>query len=70
MFTNCIDFFEATTSLSQFHSGRANFTFDTLAGRLITAGLEQLSKRFDLSFLFGTAPRDFTISRCVLGYIC
>ena len=47
----------------QWHTRRSNFTFDTLQGQAITKGLEQLSKRFDLDALFGTAPHDFTISR-------
>lgn len=47
----------------EYHTGRSNFTFDTAFGRSITSGLQQLSKKFDLSFLFGAAPQDFTISR-------
>ncbi|GJF00129.1 metallo-dependent phosphatase-like protein [Phanerochaete sordida] len=47
----------------EFHSGRSNRTFDTLQGRQITSGLQQLSKQFDLEELFGTAPHDFTLSR-------
>lgn len=47
----------------EFHTGRSNHTFDTFQGREITSGLEKLSKRFDLDFLYGTAPRDFTLSR-------
>ncbi|KAI0310758.1 Metallo-dependent phosphatase-like protein [Amylostereum chailletii] len=47
----------------EYHTGRSNFTFDTWPGKLITQGLNQLAKRFDLSSLFGTAPQDYTISR-------
>lgn len=32
-------------------------------GRRITRGLKALATRFDLDFKFGTAPRDYTISR-------
>ncbi|RDB25253.1 hypothetical protein Hypma_007377 [Hypsizygus marmoreus] len=47
----------------EYHTGRRNFSFDTLKGKFITTGLKALAKRFDLSFLFGTAPRDFTINQ-------
>lgn len=47
----------------EWHSRRSNFTFDTFLGQSITKGLENISKRFSLDFLFGTAPHDFTISR-------
>ncbi|EIW54383.1 uncharacterized protein TRAVEDRAFT_173577 [Trametes versicolor FP-101664 SS1] len=47
----------------EYHTRRSNFTFDTLQGALITKGLNALSKRFNLSDLFGTAPHDFTISQ-------
>lgn len=54
----------------QYHTRRSSFLFDTLAGRLITKGLEKLSKSFDLDFTFGTAPHDFTLSRYVLPSNC
>ncbi|EKM48454.1 uncharacterized protein PHACADRAFT_108911, partial [Phanerochaete carnosa HHB-10118-sp] len=47
----------------EYHTSQKNETFDTVEGREITAGLEQLFNQFDLSFLFGTAPRDYTLSR-------
>lgn len=47
----------------QYHTGRSNFNFDTSSGKSISSGLKALAKRFDLSFLFGTAPRDFTINQ-------
>ncbi|KAI5117465.1 hypothetical protein M0805_004068 [Coniferiporia weirii] len=47
----------------EFHSGQSNRTFDTLEGRNITTGLNQLADKFDLSFLFGTAPHDFLVNR-------
>ncbi|KAI0343630.1 hypothetical protein BDW22DRAFT_1328874 [Trametopsis cervina] len=51
----------------EFHTGRKNSTFDTLSGRAITAGLEQLAKRFDLADQFGVAPHDFFIDRAAYG---
>ncbi|KAJ7913903.1 Metallo-dependent phosphatase-like protein [Mycena leptocephala] len=47
----------------EFHTGQGNFSFDTPWGRSITKGLEQLAKSFDLSFEYGVAPHDFTLSR-------
>jgi hypothetical protein len=47
----------------QYHTGQGNFSFDTPWGRSITKGLEQLAKSFDLSFEYGVAPHDFTLSR-------
>ena len=51
---------------SQYHTGRGNWTFDTLQGSLFTHGLNDLAKRFDLSQEFGVAPQDYTINQCVL----
>ncbi|KAJ6537409.1 Metallo-dependent phosphatase-like protein [Mycena vulgaris] len=45
----------------EYHTGRGNFSFDTTRGRSITKGLEQVAKKFDLSFMYGTAPHDFNI---------
>ena len=47
----------------QFHTKRNNFDFDTVQGLAITAGLNNLAKKYDLSFLYGTAPHDFYLSR-------
>ena len=46
----------------QYHTQRNQLNFDTSSGKSIDTGLEKLSKKFDLSFQFGTAPHDFTIS--------
>ena len=48
---------------SQYHTNRRDSSFDTSKGRMITKGLEVLAARFDLAFKFGTAPRDYTLSR-------
>ncbi|KAI0090834.1 Metallo-dependent phosphatase-like protein [Irpex rosettiformis] len=47
----------------EYHTGRENVTFDTASGKSITKGLEELAKRFDLDFEFGTAPHDYYIDR-------
>ncbi|KAF7968586.1 hypothetical protein HWV62_30081 [Athelia sp. TMB] len=47
----------------EYHTGISNRTFDTPLGQYITRGLNALAKTFDLSFLFGTAPHDYTLSR-------
>jgi len=47
----------------QYHTGIKNKKFDTSSGRSITQGLKKLAKAFDLSFLFGTAPQDYTLRR-------
>jgi hypothetical protein len=47
----------------QYHTHRHRSSFDTFLGRRITAGLKSLATKFDLSFKFGTAPRDYSISR-------
>ncbi|OCH90565.1 hypothetical protein OBBRIDRAFT_834882 [Obba rivulosa] len=43
----------------EYHATTSNFTFDTLEGRLITAGMQQLAKDFDLGFQYGVAPQDY-----------
>ena len=50
-------------SFRQYHTKQQNSTFDTSQGREITAGLEALAARFNLSYQFGTAPQDYTLSR-------
>ncbi|KAF9262645.1 hypothetical protein L218DRAFT_960124 [Marasmius fiardii PR-910] len=47
----------------EFHTRRDDRSFDTDQGRSISKGLQELAKRFDLNFTFGTAPHDFTISQ-------
>ncbi|KAJ7632877.1 Metallo-dependent phosphatase-like protein [Roridomyces roridus] len=47
----------------EYHTGRGNFSFDTAWGQSITRGLEKLAKTFDLSFQYGVAPHDFTLSQ-------
>ncbi|KAH9485625.1 hypothetical protein JR316_0002535 [Psilocybe cubensis] len=47
----------------KFHTGKNEFDYDTLQGENITMGLKQLAEKFDLSFQFGIAPHDFTISQ-------
>ncbi|KAJ8591055.1 hypothetical protein M405DRAFT_735789 [Rhizopogon salebrosus TDB-379] len=47
----------------EYHTQTSNQTFDTGYGRSITRGLEELAVRFDLSYLYGTAPQDYTINQ-------
>jgi hypothetical protein len=47
----------------EYHTVRSSRTFDTDQGQQITKGLHNLSKEFDLDFVYGTAPHDFTITR-------
>ena len=48
---------------NQYHTQMSNQTFDTGYGRSITSGLQALAERFDLSFMYGTAPQDYTINQ-------
>ncbi|KAH9042283.1 5'-nucleotidase, partial [Lactarius hengduanensis] len=47
----------------EYHTNSRDSSFDTSTGRKITKGLEALAARFDLDLKFGTAPRDYTLSR-------
>ncbi|TFK84753.1 hypothetical protein K466DRAFT_601739 [Polyporus arcularius HHB13444] len=47
----------------EYHSRQRNATFDTLQGKSITKGLNDLAKQFTLNMLYGTAPHDFTLTR-------
>ncbi|KAG6875544.1 hypothetical protein C0992_003402 [Termitomyces sp. T32_za158] len=47
----------------EYHTRKEETEFDTKSGESITAGLKALAAAFNLDFLFGTAPHDYTISR-------
>ncbi|KAG6816709.1 hypothetical protein H0H87_003684 [Tephrocybe sp. NHM501043] len=47
----------------EYHTGRKSSQFDTGVGKSITQGLKALAKAFNLDFVFGTAPHDFTIDQ-------
>ncbi|KAH8994624.1 Metallo-dependent phosphatase-like protein [Lactarius akahatsu] len=47
----------------EYHTNSRDSSFDTSIGRQITEGLKELAARFGLDFKFGTAPRDYTLSR-------
>ncbi|PIL33613.1 hypothetical protein GSI_04236 [Ganoderma sinense ZZ0214-1] len=49
----------------EYHTGRGNFSFDTLKGKFFTWGLNELAKAFNLSSEFGVAPQDYTINQYV-----
>ena len=45
----------------QYHTGAK--IFDTHKGLAITKGITALSNRFNISYVFGTAPQDYYLSR-------
>ncbi|KAG5651889.1 hypothetical protein H0H81_007046 [Sphagnurus paluster] len=47
----------------EYHTNTDQKSFDTLIGAGITHGLLGLAKTFNLGFLYGTAPRDYTLSQ-------
>ncbi|KAG2347581.1 hypothetical protein BDR05DRAFT_927512 [Suillus weaverae] len=47
----------------EYHTKMSNQTFDTAYGRSISDGLQELASSFDLSYLYGTAPQDYTINQ-------
>ncbi|KAF8058688.1 Metallo-dependent phosphatase-like protein [Lyophyllum atratum] len=47
----------------EYHTGRKGSNFDTDKGTSITSGVKALAKKFNLDFLFGTAPHDFTLNQ-------
>ncbi|KAM5534183.1 hypothetical protein V8D89_008982 [Ganoderma adspersum] len=47
----------------EYHTGRGNFSFDTLKGKSFTQGLNELAKTFNLSSQFGVAAQDYTITQ-------
>ena len=57
-----LDGFMPLISLLQYHTGHSNHTFDTIKGREITKGLEELAVKFDLSYFYGTAPHDYRLN--------
>ncbi|KAA1477516.1 hypothetical protein DENSPDRAFT_885166 [Dentipellis sp. KUC8613] len=56
-------YLDANVVTYEYHTGQKNETFDTPHGREITEGLRKLSDDFDLSFTYGTVPRDYTLNR-------
>ncbi|KAG6875388.1 hypothetical protein C0993_009448, partial [Termitomyces sp. T159_Od127] len=48
----------------EYHTRKEKTAFDTKPGQSITAGLKALAAAFNLDFLFGTAPHDYTVNRC------
>lgn len=47
----------------EYHTQTSNKTFDTSLGQQITRGLQRLAQKFDLSFQYGIAPHDYTLSQ-------
>ncbi|KAJ7681208.1 Metallo-dependent phosphatase-like protein [Mycena rosella] len=56
-------YLDANLVTYQYHTNRTNLTFGTAEGRNITEGLRKLEERFGLGFQYGTAPRDYTMTR-------
>ncbi|KZT69652.1 hypothetical protein DAEQUDRAFT_756803 [Daedalea quercina L-15889] len=56
-------YLDANRVTYEYHTNTSNSTYDTTAGRNITTGLQQLWDTYDLSYLYGTAPQDYTLSR-------
>ncbi|KAL0946122.1 hypothetical protein HGRIS_012387 [Hohenbuehelia grisea] len=52
-------YLDANRVTYKFHTGRTDASFDTFKGLQISRGVKALAKKFDLGYLFGTAPRDF-----------
>lgn len=50
---------ELTTVDVQYHTKKNDHEFDTSLGEKITNGLQDLSARFHLDTVFGTAPQDY-----------
>ena len=47
----------------KFHTSKKETHFDTHAGKQITEQLQDLTARFNLTYEYGVAPHDFTITR-------
>ena len=47
----------------EFHTSKTSNHFDTYEGKQITRRLQDLASSFDLSYQYGVAPHDFTMTR-------
>ncbi|OSX61779.1 hypothetical protein POSPLADRAFT_1047044 [Postia placenta MAD-698-R-SB12] len=56
-------YLDANRVTYEYHTGISNQTYDTTQGQNITRGLEELAVAYDLSYLYGNAPQDYTLSR-------
>ncbi|KAF4563059.1 hypothetical protein EYR36_003498 [Pleurotus pulmonarius] len=56
-------YLDANRVTYEFHSRKKSKKFSTPLGKRITNGLLDLAKRFDLDFMFGTAPQDYVINQ-------
>ncbi|KAF8920560.1 Metallo-dependent phosphatase-like protein [Mucidula mucida] len=56
-------YLDANRVTYEYHTAQEPVSFDTMHGRSLTQGLNELAADFDLNFTYGTAPRDFTISQ-------
>ncbi|KZT43442.1 hypothetical protein SISSUDRAFT_695204 [Sistotremastrum suecicum HHB10207 ss-3] len=46
-----------------YHTGLSGFLADTPLGLEVTAGLQAIAKKYDLTLQYGTAPQDYYLSR-------
>ncbi|KDQ13522.1 hypothetical protein BOTBODRAFT_369972 [Botryobasidium botryosum FD-172 SS1] len=55
-------YLDANRNTYQYHTTESPF-FDTPRGQKVTAGITALAGRFNLSYVFGTAPQDYYLNR-------
>jgi len=56
-------YLDANRVTYEYHTSRSDRVFDTAQGKSITKGLQGLWERFNLSYVYGNAPQDFTLTR-------
>ncbi|KAF7294146.1 hypothetical protein HMN09_01143000 [Mycena chlorophos] len=56
-------YLDANPTTYMYHTGTNEDTFFTDEGKNITEGLYELEKRFGLTYQYGVAPRDYTLTR-------
>ncbi|KAK1231791.1 hypothetical protein PQX77_005083 [Marasmius sp. AFHP31] len=56
-------YLDANRVTYEFHTQKEDTSFNTSVGNDIRQGLYDLAERFDLGFLYGTAPQDYLLNR-------
>ncbi|KAF8733290.1 hypothetical protein AX14_003932 [Amanita brunnescens Koide BX004] len=56
-------YLDANRVTYEYHTSQPDHAFDTPQGKRLTKGLHGLWDRFNLSYVYGTASQDFTLSR-------
>lgn len=54
-------YLDANRNTYEYHT--SPFFFDTLEGLAISKGVSDLAKKFNISYVWGTAPQDYYLSR-------